>query len=35
MVTIPVHARKTIGVGLLTTILRQADVSMEDLRDAL
>jgi predicted RNA binding protein YcfA (HicA-like mRNA interferase family) len=35
VITIPVHARKTLGVGLLAAILRQAGVSMDDLRDAL
>lgn len=32
---VPVHAGETIGPGLLSRILRQTDVSREDLVDLL
>jgi predicted RNA binding protein YcfA (HicA-like mRNA interferase family) len=33
-VVVPVHAGKIIGPGLLAAILEQADVTVDDLRDA-
>jgi predicted RNA binding protein YcfA (HicA-like mRNA interferase family) len=35
VVTIPVHARKIIGKGLLLKILRDADLSKEELINLL
>jgi predicted RNA binding protein YcfA (HicA-like mRNA interferase family) len=35
VVTIPVHTGKDIGKGLLLKILRDADISKEDLIDLL
>ncbi|MFH7243505.1 MAG: type II toxin-antitoxin system HicA family toxin [Spirulina sp.] len=35
VVTIPVHAGKDVGKGLLLKILRDADLSKEDLIDLL
>lgn len=35
VITIPDHGGKVLGVGLVAAILREADVSREDLRDAL
>jgi predicted RNA binding protein YcfA (HicA-like mRNA interferase family) len=35
VVSIPVHARKTIGKGLLLKILRDADLTKEDLINLL
>lgn len=35
VVTIPVHAGKDIGKGLLLKVLRDADLSKEDLIDLL
>jgi len=35
VVTIPVHARKTISKGLLLKILRDADLTKEDLINLL
>ena len=34
-VTVPVHAGETIGPGLLRSILAQAGLSGDELRDAL
>jgi predicted RNA binding protein YcfA (HicA-like mRNA interferase family) len=35
VVSIPVHARKTIGKGLLLKILRDADLTKDELIDLL
>jgi predicted RNA binding protein YcfA (HicA-like mRNA interferase family) len=35
VVTIPVHARKTIGKGLLLKILRDADLTKDELLNLL
>ena len=35
VVTIPVHARKAVGKGLLLKILRDADLTKEELIDLL
>jgi len=35
VVSIPVHARKTIGKGLLLKVLRDADLTKEDLINLL
>jgi predicted RNA binding protein YcfA (HicA-like mRNA interferase family) len=35
VVSIPVHARKTIGKGLLVKILRDADLTKDELIDLL
>jgi predicted RNA binding protein YcfA (HicA-like mRNA interferase family) len=35
VVSIPVHARKTIGKGLLLKILRDADLTKDELIDIL
>jgi predicted RNA binding protein YcfA (HicA-like mRNA interferase family) len=35
VVTIPVHARKTVGKGLLLKIFRDADLSKDELIDLL
>lgn len=35
VVSIPVHAQKTIGKGLLLKILRDADLTKEELTDLL
>jgi len=31
-VTIPIHATRTIGIGLLRQILRDAEINPDDLR---
>ncbi|MFN4034296.1 MAG: type II toxin-antitoxin system HicA family toxin [Fimbriimonadales bacterium] len=33
--TVPIHSGKTIGVGLLSKILRDTEISKEDLRTLL
>jgi predicted RNA binding protein YcfA (HicA-like mRNA interferase family) len=35
VVSIPVHARKTIGKGLLLKVLRDADLTKDELIDLL
>jgi predicted RNA binding protein YcfA (HicA-like mRNA interferase family) len=35
VVSVPVHARKTIGKGLLLKILRDADLTKDELIDLL
>ncbi len=35
VISIPVHARKTIGKGLLLKILRDADLTKDELIDLL
>lgn len=35
VVTIPVHAGKTIGIGLLGKILRDAELTREEFRELL